>query len=413
MLRRGVLLFPLLVLIAGASLIREAAVGLLVQAEEAWGGVLARRLGYVGGTSSVTLVEISDDTLTKHSWPWGVEDFALFFNAALPFEPAVVGVEPVLAFERGVLAGGERDDVKERMLHDGILRAPKLVLGGRLGWSQESDSIQAIQPMPVLRHVRGDLRRVPEFAVVEAWTEDEYRLSTQPGWINLPEIPGPRGKCPLVFRYRGQPVPTMVLQLAMLWEKVTLDEIEVTLGSHISIGPRLRVPIDDTGRMLVNFGVPYIRASFDNLVLSREQSDKGEPSASSPDFFKAKLLYLARTDSSSRTTVTPFGEKISTGEFTAAALSTIQAAAHPHRIGEWFDWLLVFVIAAVSPWITRGKATHFALIVVVIEAVYLAIVLAIFKAKLIALPAVLPLGLALWLLLLRMMAKRAQRVIAF
>ena len=156
MLRRGVLLFPLLVLIAGASLIREAAVGLLVQAEEAWSGVLARRLGYVGGTSSVTLVEISDDTLTKHSWPWGVEDFALFFNAALPFEPAVVGVEPVLAFERGVLAGSERDDVKERMLHDGILRAPKLVLGGRLGWSQESDSIQAIQPMPVLRHVRGE-----------------------------------------------------------------------------------------------------------------------------------------------------------------------------------------------------------------------------------------------------------------
>ena len=413
MLRRGVLLFPLLVLIAGASLIREAAVGLLVQAEEAWSGVLARRLGYVGGTSSVTLVEISDDTLTKHSWPWGVEDFALFFNAALPFEPAVVGVEPVLAFERGVLAGSERDDVKERMLHDGILRAPKLVLGGRLGWSQESDSIQAIQPMPVLRHVRGDLRRVPEFAVVEAWTEDEYRLSTQPGWINLPEIPGPRGKCPLVFRYRGQPVPSMVLQLAMLWEKVTLDEIEVTLGSHISIGPRLRVPIDDTGRMLVNFGVPFIRTSFDNLVLSREQSDKGEPSASSPDFFKAKLLYLARTDSSSRTTVTPFGEKISTGEFTAAALSTIQAAAHPHRIGEWFDWLLVVFIAAVSPWITRGKATRLALIVVVIEAAYLAIVLAIFKAKLIALPAVLPLGLALWLLLLRMMAKRAQRVIAF
>ena len=413
MLRRGVLLFPLLVLIAGASLIREAAVGLLVQAEEAWGGVLARRLGYVGGTSSVTLVEISDDTLTKHSWPWGVEDFALFFNAALPFEPAVVGVEPVLAFERGVLAGGERDDVKERMLHDGILRAPKLVLGGRLGWSQESDSIQTIQPMPVLRHVRGDLRRVPEFAVVEAWTEDEYRLSTQPGWINLPEIPGPRGKCPLVFRYRGQPVPSMVLQLAMLWEKVTLDEIEVTLGSQISIGPRLRVPIDDTGRMLVNFGVPFIRTSFDNLVLSREQSDKGEPSASSPDFFKAKLLYLARTDSSSRTTVTPFGEKVSTGEFTAAALSTIQAAAHPHRIGEWFDWLLVFFIAAVSPWITRGKATHLALIVVVIEAAYLAIVLAIFKAKLIALPAVLPLGLALWLLLLRMMAKRIQRVIAF
>lgn len=413
MLRRGVLLFPLLVLIAGASLIREAAVGLLVQAEEAWGGVLAKRLGNVGGTSSVTLVEISEDTLTKHSWPLMVEDFALFFNAALPFEPAVVGIEPVLAFERGVLAGGDRDEVQERMLRDGILRAPKLVLSGRLGWSQESDAVQAIQPMPVLRHVRGDLRRVPEFVAVEAWAEEDYRLSSQPGWINLPEIPGPRGKCPLIFRYRGQPVPSITLQLAMLWEKVMLDEIEVVLGSHIAIGKQLRVPIDDTGRMFVNFGVPFTRTSFDNLVLTREQADKGEPTASPPDFFKARLLYLARTDPSARTLITPVGEKISSGEFTAAALATIQAGAHPHRVGGWFDWLFVFIVAAVSPWLTRGKATRMAMILVVTEAAYLAIALAIFNAKLLALPVVLPLGLALWLLLLRMMAKRAQRVIAF
>lgn len=413
MLRRGVLLFPFLVLIAGASLIREAAVGLLVQAEEAWGGVLAKRIVNIDQASPVTLVEISDDTLTKHSWPWGVEDFALFFNAVLPFEPGVVGVEPVLAFERGVLAGGERDEVKERMLHDGILRAPKLVLGGRLGWSQESDAIQVIQPMPVLRHVRGDLRRVPEFTVVEAWAEEDYRLSTQLGWINLPEIPGPRGKCPLVFRYRGQPVPSIVLQLAMQWEKVTLDEIEVVLGSHVAIGRQLRVPVDDTGRMLVNFGTPFMRIPFDDLILSREQTDKGEPATISPDAFKARLIYLARTDPSSRTLVTPVGEKISSGEFTAAALATIQTGAHPHRIGAWFDWVFVILIAAVSPWLTRGKATRFALLVVASEAAYIAIAIALFKSKLIALPAVLPLGLALWLLLLRMMAKRAQRVIAF
>ena len=413
MLRRGVLLFPLLILIAGASLIREAAIGMLVQAEEAWSGVLAQRLGNNGATSSVTLVEINDDTLTKHSWPWALEDFALFFNAALPFEPSVVGIEPVLAFERGVLAGGDRDEVQERMLHDGILRAPKLVLGGRLGWSQESDSVQAIQPMPVLHHVRGDLRRVPEFVAVEAWAEENYRLSTQPGWVNLPEIPGPRGKCPLIFRYRGQPVPSMALQLAMLWEKVTLDEIAVVLGSHISIGPRVRVPIDDAGRMLVNFGVPFTRSTFDNLVLTREQTDKGEATASPPDYFKTKLLYLARTDPSARTIITPVGGKISSGEFTAAALATIQSNSHPHRVGEWFDWLLVLVVASISPWLTRGKATHMALIVVLTEAAYLATAVYIFKEKLIALPAVLPLGLALWLLLLRMMAKRAQRVIAF
>jgi hypothetical protein len=148
-------------------------------------------------------------------------------------------------------------------------------------------------------------------------------------------------------------------------------------------------------------------------VLTREQTDKGEATASPPDYFKTKLLYLARTDPSARTIITPVGEKISSGEFTVAALATIQSNAHPHRVGEWFDWLLVLVVASVSPWLTRGKATHMALIVVLTEAAYLATAVYIFKEKLIALPAVLPLGLALWLLLLRMMAKRAQRVIAF
>ena len=148
-------------------------------------------------------------------------------------------------------------------------------------------------------------------------------------------------------------------------------------------------------------------------MLTREQTHNGNTSASPLEFFKTKLLYLARTEPSARTFFTPVGEKISTGEFITAALATIQSGAHPHRVGAWFDWLFVLFVALMSPWLTRGKATRVALIVVVTEAAYLAVALYIFNVKLLALPAVLPLGLALWLLLLRMMAKRAQRVIAF
>src|SRR6187455_833211 len=96
MLRRGALLFPFLVLFAGASLIREAAVGILTRAEERWEGFLMGQVTAPGAAGPTTLIEISDDTTLKHVWPWTAQDFAVFFHAAVPFDPAVLAVEPVL-----------------------------------------------------------------------------------------------------------------------------------------------------------------------------------------------------------------------------------------------------------------------------------------------------------------------------
>jgi hypothetical protein len=111
--RRGAFFFPLVVLLAGASLIREAAVGVLAPAEESWGGMLAKRFTPNPEPAPLTLVEISDETLGKHVWPWQAEDFAVFFHAALPFEPAEIGIEPILEFERGALAGDEKGGLFE------------------------------------------------------------------------------------------------------------------------------------------------------------------------------------------------------------------------------------------------------------------------------------------------------------
>jgi hypothetical protein len=420
MRRRGAFLFPLLVLLAGASFIREAAVGWLVSAEEAWEGQLARRLTYLGKPPPVTLVEISDDTLSKHAWPWTAEDFGVFLQSALPatpggkpFEPVVIGIEPVLDFERGALAGGERNVLHERALHDNIRRAPQLALGGLLGWSRELDSVQPLIPVPVLNRVRGDIQQLPGFTAVELWVDEDLRLAASPGWMNIPVVPGPRGLCTLVVRYRGQPVPTMPLQLTMMWAKAMPDEVEVVLGEYIVIGNKLRVPIDAQGRMQVNFGATPARVTYDNLQVARYQMDNGNPPMYPAETFHQKVMLLARTDATARKLDVPAGGRISAGELAAFAVATIQAQAHPTRIGVWFDWGFVGLLAVVAYWLPRWKTTRMALAVLVGEAAYIAGAMVLFRAQMFAVPGVLPLGLAVWMLLLRVCAKPMQKVIAF
>ena len=440
MRRRGAFLFPLLVLLAGASLIREAAVGWLVPAEEAWREIQARRLTAVKVVPEITLVEINRDTLDKHGWPWKAEDFSVFLSSALParpggkpFEPAVIGLEAPLDYTRGGLGGyddgdpdaedepepghadGPPEDSKDphiRSLQELLRRVPKLVLGGKLGWSREDDRTQPLRPMPVLTHVHGDTRRLPEFATVDLWAAKSLRLGP-PGWENLPDSPGARGLYPLLVRYRGQPVPTLPLQLAILWAKATPDDVDVILGDRIAIGEKINIPIDDAGRMQVNFGAQPARLTYDDFILARDQLDRGAPSAHPATWFHKKVLYLARTDDTVRTLDQPIGGKISPGEFTACAVATIQAAAHPDRIGIWFDWSLVGLAALISYWLPRWKTSRMAGIVLLCEAAYLGAALWVFHSLMLALPGVLPLGLSLWLLLLRVFAKRMHRVIAF
>ena len=411
MLRRGSLIYALLVFLAGASLIREAAFGRLARLDEHWWALIAK-LGTPATTASkLTLVEITGDTLSKHPWPWGPDDFALFFHAALPFDPAVLAVEPVVNFDRAAVA--EKDPVFEKMLHDHILRSPKLVLGGRLGIAQDAEAVPDLQPMPVLRKVSGDLTRVPEFTAIESWADETLRLTTQPGWTNVPGRTGPRGWCPLVLRYRGQPVPTMVLQLAMHLEKVTLDEVEVVLGSHVAIGKSRWVPIDESGRMLLNVAADFARVSYDDLLLSREQIERKDPPVRPPELFASRIVMLARTDPESRTLAMPGGRMVSPGEFIGAAFATVEIGTFPRRIGSWFDWTLVGVAAFLALWIRKWRPGLCVGITLSLLACCAGGAWWMFRTDQLLLPALLPVGLAVWVLLLRLVARRIEKIIAF
>lgn len=411
MLRRGSLIYALLVFLAGASLMREAAIGRLPRFDETWWAFLARHGTPKTVASKLTLVEITGDTLSKHAWPWKADDFALFFHAVLPFEPAVLAVEPPLNSGRD--AASENDSVFEKMLLDHVRRSPKLVLGGLLGVAPDAGAVQDLQPMPVLRKVRGDLTRVPDFAAVEIWAEETLRLTTQPGWTNVPERNGPRGWCPLVLRYRGQPVPTMVLQLMMHLEKVTLDEVEVVLGSHIALGSSRTIPIDDSGRMLLNVGADFTRVSYDDLLLSREQLDRKEKPVKPAQLFTGRIVMLARTDTEARTVAMPDGRMVTPGEFVATAFATTEIGAFPRRIGSWFDWTLVGIASVLALWIRKWRPSLTILITLLLLMACATGAWWTFQSRQMLLPALLPLGLAVWVLLLRLVARRIEKIIAF
>lgn len=413
MFRRLAPVYSIFIILAGLTLIREAAIGPFARWERGWHEWLQQRVTPTATPGPVTLVEISDDTIGKHPWPWGPEDFSLFFHAASAFEPQVLAIESPLDFERGAFSGRERQPIFEKLLLDHVRRAPKLVLGGRLGWSQDAQTMAEVEATPVVRRVKGDIGLIPEFTTVEAWAGEDYRLSSVPGWVNLPEVEPPAARCPMVLRYRGQVVPALVLQMLMMWEKVTLDEVEVVLGSHIAVGEMVRVPIDGGGRMAVNLHAPFNRAAFDDFILTRQQLDSGSEPQLAPWLFKNKALFLARTDAGTPTVALQGGARVPAGELFAAALATIHAKAWFARVGEWFDWALVAALAIASMWLQRARWWAALLVCVVFSGGYFAVAVWCAGAKLTLLPGILPLGLVDVLILLRFALPRQLRAVLF
>lgn len=413
MFRRLAPVYSILVILAGLTLIREAAVGPFARFERMWQEWLQQRVAPSAAPGPVTLVEINDDTLEKHAWPWGPDDFSLFFHASTPFESPIVIIESALDFERGTFSGRERQPMFEKMLLDHIHRTPKLVLGGRLGWSVDAQSMPGVEPTPVVRRVKGDISAVPEFTTVESWAREDYRLSSVPGWVNVPEVDPPAARCPLVLRYRGQVVPSLVLQTILLWEKITPDEVEVVLGSHITVGEAVNIPIDAAGRMVVNLKAAFNRAAFDDFVLTRQQLDSGAEPQLSPGLFKNKALFLARTDAGTPAIVLQGGRRLPSGELFAAALATVNAKTWVSRAPESFDWTVIGVLAFAGLWFQRWKWWTVTLFSLTVIGSYLSAAIWAVNAKLMWLPGILPLGLVLLLFIVRFALPKKLRVILF
>jgi len=354
----------------------------------------------------LTLIEINDSsTEKKHAWPWSPLDFGLFLQAVLPFNPGVIAIEPVLDWKpdpKLSFEAQQKQQQYEKILRDFILRSPKTLLGAQLGYPEDPDVIPPLQEVPQLRKITGDVSQILEFTAVEHQAKEDYRLSSTIGFTNLPPLEGVVRTVPMMLRYRGQIVPSFVLQAVMLWNKLTPDDIAVKLGSQITLGDKVSIPIDARGAMRVDFKSPITRYGFDELLLAVEQAQHGQTSVFSTDLLRDRLVLLARTDSKSQTLDLPTGRAGSPGELFAAAIATIQGNNFIRRVSIAFDMLVIAVMMAAayfSEKVTRRRACSIFLLSIIF---YFFFSLTIFSRYRVWLPSLLPLGLWAFVLLLRL-----------
>ena len=107
------------------------------------------------------------------------------------------------------------------------------------------------------------------------------------------------------------------------------------------------------------------------------------------------------------------GRKVPSGEIFAAALATVNAKVWVERVGEWFDWTLIAVLAIVAMWFQKNKAWVVLLFSAAFLGIYYGIAVWCVSAKLTWLPGILPLGLIYLVLLVRFALPKKLRAILF
>jgi hypothetical protein len=404
-----------LVLLAGLFLQRETHWYPVVMVEEGWINSLAvatralhQKTDARGKKQDVrpaplTVVRIDDSSLTGHPWPWTPLAYSLFVQASLPFKPAVTVVEENLDWTHVDLSTSDRNKLPqyEHILRDALLRAPKVLLGERLGFPEDADAAPPLQETPILRRVTGNFHDVPEWTVIEEQPKEEFRLSANVGYVNLPDDATARSWAPLVLRYQGQMVPTLVLQAVLLQEQLSTDDVQVLLGSEVKIGAKLRIPIDARGRMRVNLAAPYTSMGFDELLLASEQIAAKQQPFAPVDKITGAITFLTRTDREARNIRLPFREPISKGELFASAVATIQTQAFLRKAPEWFPFALIGLAALAAFYIPRVRKRQVILWCAVLLVVYVVVAFLLFALHQLCLPLMLPAGLLLFIALYR------------
>jgi hypothetical protein len=376
------------VLVLGALLLREGHEAPLAGIEETFINWLAANSNGQHSRAPVTLIEINDNCMVDYPWPWSPLNYGLFLDGAIQFQARVAAVEPVLAWDDQALPPDQllQQPQFKRYLHEAILRTPKLELGAQLGFPEDPDVLPPMQPLPVLRNVQGAVDPVPEYTIIEAEPGEDIRLTASLGFANVPPVEPTAAHAPLVFRYRGQVVPSFVLQALMLWHGVLPGEVEVRLGSEIKLGDKLTIPINGAGAMLVDWAQPYDRAGFDDLELAVDQVEKKLKPVIDPAILKDRLLVLARTDAQSQIMLLPTGRMGSAGELFAAALATAETNAFARPAGRVGSGV-VLALGVMLGWaLTRKGKLWTPPLVLGFTAGYLLLCLAVFEGLRVALP---------------------------
>jgi hypothetical protein len=216
------------------------------------------------------------------------------------------------------------------------------------------------------------------------------RLIATAGFTNLPEEVFDGIHVPLLFRYRGEVIPSFAFEAILLWLRVNPGEVSIDLDSHISLPHGRTIPIRSDGTLLIfpNASRKARHMELSDLLVAAQQRDAGQKKDSEMDSLRDQIV-LARTPANPQ----------SPPDIFAATIATIQSSAYVHRVSWIFDCVILLLAAAVVGKLRDIPRVDLVLGAIAFTAAYCLAALAIISGWLIWLPGCLPLG-AIWLLVL-------------
>jgi len=271
-MHRYAITLTLATLIFGLFLIREIALGTLAKVDDTFlDWLIANSSTPPLPAPEVAVVELGDATRERTLTPL---EFSLFLNTIAPFSPAMVVAEPVLNWDPPQKEG-------EQMILQRVLTLPSFIAGCQLGSGPipESDRGGLPDNFTVLRNYQGDVSKIPEFRTIAHQPFEELTLIGTRGLTeNFPPNHIFR-RYSLLYRYRGELTPSIVLQTVMLWLKLTPPEVTIFPGKSIHLGSSIQIPIDETGAMLLNrtLSGAIPRQSVDDLHYAAKLHQEGKP----------------------------------------------------------------------------------------------------------------------------------------
>ena len=306
-------------------------------------------------------------------------EFALFLQSVLEFRPTVVAFENVLKWR-------ETDKEQEQVFVDQAMRVPRLLLAAELTTNPDPDAPGP--EIPGFTQVTGKRGNLVDFSGVGRQPSEEMRLIATAGFTNLPDEISDAVHVPLLFRYRGEVIPSFAFEAILLWLRVTPAEVSIDLDSHISLPNGRRIPIRSDGTLLIspNASRKARHIALSDLLVAAQQRDAGEKKESEFDSLRDQLV-LARTPQN----------PLSPPDVFAATIATIQSSAYVRRISPIFDCIILLLAAAVVGKLRDISRVDLVLGAIAFTAAYCLAALAIVSRWLIWLPGCLPLG-AVWLL---------------
>jgi len=372
----------LVVLLLGILFLREPR---LERHEELFLRWLLKNSEPHGPAASLTVVEIEPAKEGEVNSPRSGAnvvspmELALFLQSALKFQPAVVAFENILKWR-------ETEKDPAQIFIDLAMRVPSLLLAAELTATPDPDAPGP--EIPGFTQVTGKRGDLVEFSGIGRQPSEEMRLIATAGFINLPEEISDGIHVPLLFRYRGEVIPSFAFEAILLWLRVNPGEVSIDLDSHISLPQGREIPIRSDGTLLIspNASRKARRMGMNDLLVAAQARDTEK----NPGIESLRdQIVLARTPAN----------PLSPPDVFAATIATIQSSAYVRRVSWIFDCVILLLVAALVTKLRDISRVDLVLGAIAFTAAYCLVALAVVSRWSIWLPGCLPLG-AVWLLVL-------------